>query len=94
VGDPWTLIYYDQPFLTVCVLGYAVHSLALVADSFHMVREPQCMFHNGILTLAIAERCVIIVCRIMGRQSCKPGDDLQYLHLRRKLAISPSLELI
>jgi zinc transporter 1 len=43
-------------FLLEIIVGYAVHSLALVADSFHMVRLlSQCdiaLFGNTVLTVS------------------------------------------
>jgi Co/Zn/Cd efflux system component len=41
-------------FLLEIIVGYAVHSLALVADSFHMVRP--CVLFHGIV--GMDDRCL------------------------------------
>jgi hypothetical protein len=55
-------------FLLELVVGYAVHSLALVADSFHMVWQFSCVSRMNRGTNDVsAERCHITSCWIMGR---------------------------
>ena len=63
-------------------LGYAVHSLALVADSFHMVRRTSPRTRKSLLTYeCIAKRCAFIMCRIMGGQSGEPEDKFKDVYI-------------
>lgn len=57
-------------FLLELVVGYAVHSLALVADSFHMVRRLCSELGEG-ANYSAAERCHIAACWTVGCQGRK-----------------------
>ena len=67
-------------FLLELIVGYAVHSLALVADSFHMVcslRRRQRIAANNL----VAQRCNLTPRRIVGSQGGKREVKLQDVHL-------------
>jgi Cation efflux family len=57
--------------------GFAVHSLALMADAFHMVSPSACLL--SILTdhfpCVLAQRYHIIACWAVGRLSGEQSDD-------------------
>lgn len=55
-------------FLLELVVGYAVHSLALVADSFHMVRQLSYVLGGAVANISVAERCYITPCWIVGSE--------------------------
>jgi Co/Zn/Cd efflux system component len=57
-------------FLLELVVGYAVHSLALVADSFHMVWQFSCVLRHT-TNFGLAERCHIAPGWTMGSQGRK-----------------------
>lgn len=71
-------------FLIELITGYAVHSLALVADSFHMVSQPwpppRALATQ--LTRVTAKRRSFPLCRALGRQGCLAEDQQQVLHVR------------
>ena len=58
-------------FLLELVVGYAVHSLALVADSFHMVLQLNYVLGVGVVNSGAAERCHITPCRTLGSEGRK-----------------------
>lgn len=69
-----TLLVIDTLFFFLeIIVGYAVHSLALVADSFHMVCIPpsRCRFGVGLTKhpRVTAERCLFAVGGTMGDQA-------------------------
>ena len=72
-------------FLLELVVGYAVHSLALVADSFHMVRWLSCVLGGAVANISAAERCHIPPCRTVGSEGCERKDELEEIHIRGKL---------
>jgi hypothetical protein len=67
-------------FLVELSVGYAVHSLALVADAFHMVSPPVPNCPSNLLTPASVERCLVPLCRSVGR-TCRKYRKLEYVHL-------------
>jgi hypothetical protein len=68
-------------FLLELIVGYAVHSLALVADSFHMVCSFRCEPRAGADRLT-AQRRYLTPCRTVGSQGGKREVELQDVHLR------------
>jgi hypothetical protein len=76
------LLGIDTAFFFVeLIAGYTVHSLALVADSFHMVRLSHYMVRANTDSSAV-ERCHITPCRIMGSEGRQPEDQLEDIHIR------------
>lgn len=55
-------------FLLELVVGYAVHSLALVADSFHMVWQFGYVLGGALANAVIAKRCDIATRRTLGSE--------------------------
>jgi hypothetical protein len=71
-------------FLLELIVGYAVHSLALVADSFHMVRHLSFGLGRTAINPSAAERCYFASRRTLGSEGCKREDELEEVHLRSK----------
>jgi hypothetical protein len=68
-------------FLLELVVGYAVHSLALVADSFHMVLHLNYVLGGGVVNSSAAERCHITPCRTLGSEGREREDQFQEIHI-------------
>lgn len=68
-------------FFLELVVGYAVHSLALVADSFHMVCNTMKIISKQTLTVISAQRCDLTSRWTVGSQGRKPADKLEAIHL-------------
>jgi hypothetical protein len=68
-------------FFLELIVGYSVHSLALVADSFHMVRRDTVGMSQTNTNVSSAERCDITPRRTVGGQGRKPADKLQTIHI-------------
>jgi|SRR5690242_2198445 len=69
-------------FLLELVVGYAVHSLALVADSFHMVWQFGYLLRGAVANSGAAERCYFAACRTVGSQGRKREDQLEKIYVR------------
>ena len=59
-----------------------MHSLALVADSFHMVRKLLVFKVGKLLTqIILAQRCALALRRTMGCQSCQSEGKSEYVYI-------------
>ena len=76
-------------FFLELIVGYAVHSLALVADSFHMVCSSRYMLER-VLTVSTAERCHIPPRRTVGSQGRESKDELKDIHIWSKCTAGSS----
>lgn len=63
-------------FLLELVVGYAVHSLALVADSFHMVWQTGYVLRGAGTNPRAAQRCHIAACWTLGSEGREREDQL------------------
>ena len=68
-------------FLLELVVGYAVHSLALVADSFHMVCLLNYVLGGAVANVSAAERCHITPGRTVGSEGCEREDKLEEVYI-------------
>lgn len=69
-------------FLLELVVGYAVHSLALVADSFHMVRRPSFVLERTVTKPSAAKRCHFAPRRTLGSKGRERKDQLEEVYIR------------